>query len=164
MLAEDCTDAFNLVLYDRAAKRLIGKTATKLIAEGYEVCPIYERTFIVRYMCVKFCIAIKNSGHMNNDLLQDPATYPPFIKNLIGKEITVKIELNDDNILLNITVFYAIDAYDTDYATSSRSANTSTATTNSNFGDVSTVITNAFHVNTIPNCYLIHHFIFSRLM
>ncbi|KAK1372448.1 hypothetical protein POM88_028641 [Heracleum sosnowskyi] len=34
VLAEDETEAFNIVLLDRAARRLIGKTATKLIAEG----------------------------------------------------------------------------------------------------------------------------------
>lgn len=142
MLAEDCTYAFNLVLYDRAAKRLIGKTATKLNVEVYEVTPIYERTFILKCTFVTFCVARKKSAHMYDNLLQDPAKYPPFIKDLAGKEITVKIELNDENILLNITVFYATDAYDTDSATSSRSANTSTATTNLNFGDVSTVIKN----------------------
>lgn len=40
MLAEDSTEAFNFVLLDRAAKRLIGKTATKLIAEGINVFTI----------------------------------------------------------------------------------------------------------------------------
>ncbi|XP_074378442.1 uncharacterized protein LOC141719979 [Apium graveolens] len=83
-------EAFNLVLLDRAAKRLAGKTATKLTAEGFA----------------------------------DPATYPPHIKGFVGKEITVKIELNDDNILLNSTVFYATDAYDSDSASSSTSAST----------------------------------------
>lgn len=37
LLAEDRTEAFNFVLLDRAAKRLVGRTATKLIAEGNEV-------------------------------------------------------------------------------------------------------------------------------
>lgn len=37
LLAEDSTEAFNFVLYDRASKRLVGKTITKLIAEGYKV-------------------------------------------------------------------------------------------------------------------------------
>lgn len=44
--------------------------------------------------------------------MQDPATYPPVIKEIAGKNISVKIELNDDNILLNSTVYYATDAYD----------------------------------------------------
>ncbi|KAL1808585.1 hypothetical protein ACET3Z_025575 [Daucus carota] len=34
ILAEDHTEAYNFVLMDRAAKRLVGKTATKLIAEN----------------------------------------------------------------------------------------------------------------------------------
>ncbi|KAK1361391.1 hypothetical protein POM88_045865 [Heracleum sosnowskyi] len=34
VLAEDETEAFNIVLLDRAARRLIGKTTTKLITEG----------------------------------------------------------------------------------------------------------------------------------
>ncbi|XP_017245598.2 uncharacterized protein LOC108217271 [Daucus carota subsp. sativus] len=33
VLAEDETEAFNFVLFDRAVKRIVGKTATKLIAE-----------------------------------------------------------------------------------------------------------------------------------
>lgn len=37
MLGEDATKAFNFVQYDRAAKRMLGKTMTKLIVEGYEV-------------------------------------------------------------------------------------------------------------------------------
>lgn len=37
MLAEDETEAFNFVLFDRAVKRIVGKTATKLIAERIDV-------------------------------------------------------------------------------------------------------------------------------
>ena len=37
ILAEDLTEAYNFVLLDRAAKRLLGKMATKLIAENSEV-------------------------------------------------------------------------------------------------------------------------------
>ncbi|XP_074360153.1 uncharacterized protein LOC141700251, partial [Apium graveolens] len=104
ILAEDCTEAFNFVLFDRAAKRLVGKTSTKLIAEGYEI-------------------------------IGDPGTYLPQIIAFAGKEITLRIELNDDNILLNSTIFYAIDAFDSDSATPSMSATTVTNTETSNFGD-----------------------------
>lgn len=72
--------------------------------------------------------------------MKDPAVYPPQIKAFAGKELTLRIELNDYNILLNGTVFYATDAYDSDSATSSRSATTVTNTNNSNFGDVSDFI------------------------
>ncbi|XP_074347320.1 uncharacterized protein LOC141686167 [Apium graveolens] len=89
LLAEDSTEAFNFVLYDRAAKRLVGKIVTKLIAEGFE----------------------------------DPGTYPPNIKAIAGKEITLRIQLNDDNILLNSSIYYVIDAYDTNGSTSSMSTN-----------------------------------------
>lgn len=37
LLIKDCTEAFNFVQYDRAAKRLVGKTATKQIEKGFEV-------------------------------------------------------------------------------------------------------------------------------
>lgn len=37
MLAEDETEAFSMVLLDRAVKRIVGKTATKLIAERIDV-------------------------------------------------------------------------------------------------------------------------------
>lgn len=75
---------------------------------------------------------------------QDPTKYPPQIKSFAGKEFTLKIELNDDNILLNSTVFYAVDAYDYDVATSSRSGTTVTDNETSNFGDVSLSISNIF--------------------
>ncbi|KAL8112635.1 hypothetical protein AgCh_020081 [Apium graveolens] len=51
-------------------------------------------------------------------------TYPPHIKAIAGKEITLRIQLNDDNIILNSSIYYAIDAYDTNGSTSSMSANT----------------------------------------
>lgn len=41
VLAEDNTEAFNIVLLDRAVKRMIGKTTTKLIAEGFNVHSIH---------------------------------------------------------------------------------------------------------------------------
>lgn len=41
VLAEDNTEAFNIVLLDRAVKRMIGKTTKKLIAEGFNVHSIH---------------------------------------------------------------------------------------------------------------------------
>lgn len=89
VLAEDDTEAFNFVLLDRAAKRLIGKTATKLIAEGI---------------------------NDNTD-----KTYPAEIKEISGKEVTLQIELNDDNILLNSNVYHATAAYTAGNANPSKS-------------------------------------------
>ncbi|XP_074326660.1 uncharacterized protein LOC141664601 [Apium graveolens] len=37
ILAEDATGVFNFMLYDRSVKRLLGKTVTKLMEEGYKV-------------------------------------------------------------------------------------------------------------------------------
>ncbi|XP_017239521.1 uncharacterized protein LOC108212304 [Daucus carota subsp. sativus] len=80
VLAEDETEAFNCVLFDRAAKRIIGKTATKLIAETID----FETT----------------------------KSYPADIKQLKGKDIILKIELSDDNIMLKSSIYNATDAYD----------------------------------------------------
>ncbi|XP_074342437.1 uncharacterized protein LOC141679990 [Apium graveolens] len=58
------------------------------------------------------------------DFLKDLGTYPPHIKAIAEKEITLRIQLNDDNIILNSSIYYAIDAYDTNGSTSSMFANT----------------------------------------
>ncbi|KAL1823531.1 hypothetical protein ACET3Z_010309 [Daucus carota] len=80
VLAEDETEAFNCVLFDRAAKRMIGKTATKLIAETID------------FETIK--------------------SYQADIKQLKGKDIILKIELSDDNIMLKSSIYNATDAYD----------------------------------------------------
>lgn len=69
--------------------------------------------------------------------MQDPTIFPPQIKEISGKEITLRIELTDDNILLNSTLYYAIDAYDSSVSTSSKSGTTLTGTEVSMSGDVS---------------------------
>lgn len=56
---------------------------------------------------------------------------------MAGKEITLRIELNDDNILLSSTVYYAIDAYLAGVTSESTSVSTNTVTETSNCGDVS---------------------------
>lgn len=37
VLAEDSTEAFNFILKDRAARRVVGMTATKLISDSFKV-------------------------------------------------------------------------------------------------------------------------------
>ncbi|KAK1396365.1 hypothetical protein POM88_006228 [Heracleum sosnowskyi] len=106
VLAEDETEAFNIVLLDRAARRLIEKTATKLIAKGI------------------------------SDEIEK--TYPTIVKEISGKDITVQIELNDDNILLNSTVYHATDAYQSIIDTPSKSETTISGFGASGFRDVST--------------------------
>ncbi|KAL1811200.1 hypothetical protein ACET3Z_021265 [Daucus carota] len=46
ILAKDPTEAYNIVLLDRAAKSLLGKTATKLIAENSELSSTDFRNII----------------------------------------------------------------------------------------------------------------------
>ncbi|XP_074327620.1 replication factor A protein 1-like [Apium graveolens] len=102
-LAEDDTEAFNFVLYDRAVKRLLGKTVTNLMAEGYN----------------------------------DPASYPPPLKQIAGREITVKVEFTDDNILVNSTVYYVVDAYECSVSTSPVLEDIDTGTSVSNYTNIS---------------------------
>lgn len=64
------------------------------------------------------------------------STYPPQIKAFAGKEITLRIELNDNNIILSSTVFYVVDTFDFNASSSSRTATTMITTQNSNFEDV----------------------------
>ncbi|XP_074377469.1 uncharacterized protein LOC141718990 [Apium graveolens] len=103
VLAEDDTKAFNFVLYDRAVKRLLGKTVTKLMAEGYN----------------------------------DPASYPPPLKQIVGREIIVKDELTNDNILVSSTVYYAHDAYECSVSTSLVLEDIDTGTSVSNYTTIS---------------------------
>ncbi|XP_074342911.1 uncharacterized protein LOC141680636 [Apium graveolens] len=99
VLAEDDTEAFNFVLYDRVVKRLLGKTVTNLMAE-------------------------------------DPASYPPPLKQIAGREITVKVELTDDNILVSSTVYYVVDAYECSVSTSPVLEDIDTGTSVSNYTNV----------------------------
>lgn len=48
VLAEDETEAYNFVLLDRAAKRIIGKTATKLIADNIQVSTISYTSYLIK--------------------------------------------------------------------------------------------------------------------
>lgn len=47
--------------------------------------------------------------------------YPSTIKDLVGKEVTLKIEIGDDNVLLQSRIFKATDAYDDAVSSSSSS-------------------------------------------
>ncbi|KAK1364446.1 hypothetical protein POM88_040007 [Heracleum sosnowskyi] len=103
VLAEDDTEAFNVVLLDRTAKRIIGKTVTKLMAEA-----------------------------ITDDSTKE---YPLQIKEICGKDVSLQIELNDDNIHLSSTVYTANDAYSTAVAYSSTSETTIYGIEHSGFGD-----------------------------
>ncbi|XP_074341996.1 replication factor A protein 1-like [Apium graveolens] len=103
VLAEVDTEAFNFVLYDRAVKRLLGKTVTKLMAEGYN----------------------------------DPASYPPPLKQITGREITNKVELTDDNILVSSIVYYVVDAYECSVITYLVLEDIDTGTSVSNYTNIS---------------------------
>ncbi|KAK1393320.1 hypothetical protein POM88_012376 [Heracleum sosnowskyi] len=80
------------------------------------------------------------SEKTSSDYLKDETeiAYPTVVKEISGKDITVQIELNDDNILLNSTVYHATDAYQYVLDTSSKSETTISGFGASAFGDVST--------------------------
>ena len=42
VLAGDETEALNFVLLDRAARRIVGQTATKLISDNLQVRPLHS--------------------------------------------------------------------------------------------------------------------------
>ncbi|XP_017227850.2 replication factor A protein 1 [Daucus carota subsp. sativus] len=86
VLAEDETEAFSMVLLDRAVKRIVGK----LIAERID----------------------------NQATLTD---YPDELKAINGKDLSFKIELNEDNILLKSVVYIVTDAFDSEITASSKS-------------------------------------------
>ncbi|KAK1388115.1 hypothetical protein POM88_016293 [Heracleum sosnowskyi] len=47
--------------------------------------------------------------------LEGTGEYPPNIKNIVGKELTFRIEISSDNVLLHSRIFNVIDAYDNEY-------------------------------------------------
>lgn len=49
VLAEDSTESFNFILKDKAAKRVIGRTATNLIAETRKVCEFFSVMLFIAY-------------------------------------------------------------------------------------------------------------------
>ncbi|KAL1813353.1 hypothetical protein ACET3Z_023418 [Daucus carota] len=99
-VTEDPTEGYNFILLDRAAKRLLGKTATKLIAE--------------------------NSKLTNTE-------FPKNIRDIAGKDITLKIQLRSDNILMNSRLYYASDAFEA--GQTSFSVGDATTSTASAMGD-----------------------------
>ncbi|KAL1831293.1 hypothetical protein ACET3Z_000944 [Daucus carota] len=100
ILAEDPTEGYNFVLLDRAAKRLLGKTATKLIAENSKLTS---------------------------------TEFPKNIRDIAGKDITLKIQLRSDNILMNSRLYYASDAFEA--GQTSFSVGDATTSTASAMGD-----------------------------
>ncbi|KAK1402780.1 hypothetical protein POM88_002385 [Heracleum sosnowskyi] len=75
--------------------------------------------------------------------LEGTGEYPPNIKNIVGKELTFRIEISSDNVLLHSRIFNVIDAYDNEYLASSPS--------NASIG---AVVISCFSENTIDlsNC------------
>ncbi|KAK1388931.1 hypothetical protein POM88_017109 [Heracleum sosnowskyi] len=58
---------------------------------------------------------------IEDKLLEGTGEYPPNIKNIVGKELTFRIEISSDNVLLHSRIFNVIDAYDNEYLASSPS-------------------------------------------
>ncbi|KAL8097804.1 hypothetical protein AgCh_030787 [Apium graveolens] len=77
------------------------------------------------------------SEKTSTDFLKDPASYPPPLKQIAGREITVKVELTDDNILVSSTVYYAHDAYECSVSTSPVLEDIDTGTSVSNYTNIS---------------------------
>ncbi|KAL1822244.1 hypothetical protein ACET3Z_009022 [Daucus carota] len=100
IVAGNGSESFDFVLQDRAAKRILSKTATKLIADSIQ------------------------EGLANG--------IPTKIKEIVGKQLTLKIRIKHDNVLLKSTVLFASDAYEPGVTSSfSIDASTSGATVSS---------------------------------
>lgn len=69
---------------------------------------------------------------------------PPIIKNLVGKEVTFKIEITKDNVALKSNIFTATDAYD-DYVSSTSSCSTSMADCTDAFSTDVRIISYSLH-------------------
>ncbi|KAK1372118.1 hypothetical protein POM88_038210 [Heracleum sosnowskyi] len=93
IIAEDETNACNVILQDMAVKRIVGVTVTKLKAK------------------------------MDKDK-PESKDLPEKIKNIIGKEYTLVIDIHKDNILNDSNIYYA------DYICDFKSTN---KVSNSNF-------------------------------
>lgn len=79
---------------------------------------------------------------------------------LAEEEITLRVELNDDNILLNSTVFYAVDAYYAGVSSESRSMSTNTGIEISHSGDMSFMFLK-FKKKSVYDLYLFQYFCMS---
>lgn len=55
VLAGDETEAYNFVLTDRAARRVIGQTATKLIADNLQVCLLFRSSIFWHVYMIRLC-------------------------------------------------------------------------------------------------------------
>ncbi|KAK1387499.1 hypothetical protein POM88_015677 [Heracleum sosnowskyi] len=82
VLAHDKTEAVNVVLSDRAVKRLVGKTTTMLLEEIEDLAetPLSK-------------------------------LFPQQILDIANKDVTFNILISDDNVLINSTMYNATDAY-----------------------------------------------------
>ncbi|KAK1377623.1 hypothetical protein POM88_024367 [Heracleum sosnowskyi] len=79
VLAHDKTEAVNIVLSDRAVKRLVGKTATMLLEE------------------------IEDLAETPSSKL-----FPQQILDIANKDVTFNILISDDNVLINSTMYNAL--------------------------------------------------------
>ncbi|KAK1372347.1 hypothetical protein POM88_028540 [Heracleum sosnowskyi] len=77
------------------------------------------------------------SEKTSSEFLKDESTkeYPLQIKEICGKDVTLQIELNDDNIHLSSTIYTTNDAYSSVVAYSSTSETTMSGIEHSGFGD-----------------------------
>ncbi|KAK1404475.1 hypothetical protein POM88_004080 [Heracleum sosnowskyi] len=110
VLAHDKTEAVNVVLSDRAVKRLVGKTATMLLEEIEDLAE------------------------------NPPSTlFPQQILDIANKDVTFNILISDDNVLINSTMYNATDAYVSKKSKSSTSETVEEMlqSTTSGFGEVS---------------------------
>ncbi|KAL8124217.1 hypothetical protein AgCh_012015 [Apium graveolens] len=73
------------------------------------------------------------SEKTSTDFLKDPTSYPLPLKQIAGEEITVKVKLTDDNILVSSTIYYAHDAYECSVSTSPVLEDIDTGTSVSNY-------------------------------
>ncbi|KAK1396094.1 hypothetical protein POM88_005957 [Heracleum sosnowskyi] len=110
VLAHDKTEAVNVVLSDRAVKRLVGKTATMMLEE------------------------IEDLAETPPSKL-----FPQQILDIANKDITFNILISDDNVLINSTMYNATDAYLSKKSKSSTSETVEEIleSTESGFGEVS---------------------------
>lgn len=68
--------------------------------------------------------------------LDGTGEYPTVIKDIASKELNFQIEISNDNVLLQSKIFNVIDAFDTDFFTSSPSSATTSGVGPSSFSEV----------------------------
>lgn len=110
---------------DRATKRAIGVTATKLIADTIKVTNSNIQSFILLELS-DIILQTHTYELLQNKYYQQEGTtgYPNKIKALCGKDFTFKVQITNDNVLVNSKIFEVTDAFDK-YGTSSSNSDAS---------------------------------------